>query len=251
MLLGRVTFTEWAGYWPTSTDEPFASWIKSTPKYVASSTLDSVDDWANSTLITGSVPEFVADLKRQDGGTIGTAGSPTLVRTLIEHGLVDELTLMISPVVAGGGRALCSRRRGAAELRARRGPADEQRDRDRQLSPRRLGGPPPVARSWRRGPGRTPASPCRGCPPLRRDGREQRHRRATTARWIAAARQRDRGGDRRGSGRRQVVRWRPTPGCRPSVSGPEVAEDRPSAYRLSRKTSEHGVSGSPRSRRRR
>ena len=87
VLLGRVTFTEWAGYWPTSTDEPFASWINSTPKYVASTTLDSVDSWANSTLITGSVPEFVADLKRQDGGTIGTAGSPTLVRTLIEHGL--------------------------------------------------------------------------------------------------------------------------------------------------------------------
>src|SRR6478672_10917199 len=105
VLLGRVTFTEWAGYWPTSTDEPFASWINSTPKYVASGSLDAVDEWANSTLITGSVPEFVADLKRQDGGTIGTAGSPTLVRTLIEHGLVDELTLMISPVVAGGGRA--------------------------------------------------------------------------------------------------------------------------------------------------
>jgi dihydrofolate reductase len=105
VLLGRVTFTEWAGYWPTSTDEPFASWINSTPKYVASTTLDSVDHWANTTLITGSVGEFVADLKRQGGGTIGTAGSPTLVRSLIEHRLLDELTLMISPVVAGGGRA--------------------------------------------------------------------------------------------------------------------------------------------------
>jgi dihydrofolate reductase len=105
VLLGRVTFTEWAGYWPTSTDEPFASWINSTPKYVASTTLDSVDHWANTTLITESVGEFVADLKQQGGGTIGTAGSPTLVRSLIEHGLLDELTLMISPVVAGGGRA--------------------------------------------------------------------------------------------------------------------------------------------------
>lgn len=105
VLLGRVTFTEWAGYWPTSTDEPFASWINSTPKYVASSTLDSVDHWANSTLITGSVADFVAELKQTDGGTIGTAGSPTLVRSLIEHGLLDELTLMISPVVAGGRRA--------------------------------------------------------------------------------------------------------------------------------------------------
>lgn len=105
ILLGRVTFAEWAGYWPTATDEPFASWINATQKYVASTTLDSVDSWANSTLIPGSVAEFVADLKAQDGGTIGTAGSPTLVRSLIEHGLVDELTLMISPVVAGSGRA--------------------------------------------------------------------------------------------------------------------------------------------------
>jgi dihydrofolate reductase len=105
VLLGRVTFSEWAGYWPTSTDEPFASWINSTPKYVASTTLDSVDEWANSSLIKGSVADFVADLKQQDGGTIGTAGSPTLVRNLIDAGLLDELTLMISPVVAGGGRA--------------------------------------------------------------------------------------------------------------------------------------------------
>lgn len=105
VLLGRVTFDEWAGYWPTSSDEPFASWINQTPKYVASTTLRSVDHWSNSTLIPGSVAEFVAELREQDGGTIGTAGSPTLVRSLIDLGLLDELTLMISPVVAGGGRA--------------------------------------------------------------------------------------------------------------------------------------------------
>jgi dihydrofolate reductase len=104
VLLGRVTFTEWAGYWPTSTDEPFASWINSTPKYVASNTLDSVDQWSNSTLIKGSVGDFVAELRRQDGGTIGTAGSPSLVRSLLDQGLLDELTLLIHPVVAGGGR---------------------------------------------------------------------------------------------------------------------------------------------------
>src|SRR5947208_7207964 len=76
VLLGRVTFTEWAGYWPTSTDEPFASWINTTQKYVASTTLDSdsVGQWANSSLISGPVAEFVADLKNQPGGTIGTAG---------------------------------------------------------------------------------------------------------------------------------------------------------------------------------
>ena len=104
VLLGRVTFTEWAGYWPTATDEPFAGWINRTPKYVASSTLDSVDQWSNSTLIKGPVADFVADLRQRDGGTIGVGGSPTLVRSLLDQGLLDELTLMISPVVAGGGR---------------------------------------------------------------------------------------------------------------------------------------------------
>ena len=104
VLLGRVTYTEWAGYWPTSTDEPFATWINRTPKYVASTTLDSVDEWQNSTLISGSVADFVADLRQQDGGTIGTAGSPSLVRWLFNAGLLDELILLIHPVVAGGGR---------------------------------------------------------------------------------------------------------------------------------------------------
>jgi dihydrofolate reductase len=104
VLLGRVTWSEWAGYWPTSTDEPFASWINGVPKHVASTTLDTADAWANSTLIKGGLAEYVADLRERDGGTIGTAGSPTLVRSLIDLGLLDELTLMISPVVAGGGR---------------------------------------------------------------------------------------------------------------------------------------------------
>ena len=106
VLLGRVTFSEWAGYWPTSADEPFASWINGVQKYVVSTTLDSddADGWANSTLIKGPVADFVADLRQQDGGTIGVGGSPSLVRSLLEAGLLDELTLMISPVVAGGGR---------------------------------------------------------------------------------------------------------------------------------------------------
>jgi dihydrofolate reductase len=104
VLLGRVTFTEWAGYWPSSADEPFASYINSTQKYVASTTLDSVAQWPNSTLIKDSLASFLAELREQDGGTIGTAGSPSLVRSLIQQGLLDELTLMISPVVAGGGR---------------------------------------------------------------------------------------------------------------------------------------------------
>ena len=103
VLLGRVTYSEWAQYWPTSADEPFASWINSTPKYVASGTLDSVA-WSNSTLIKGSVADFVTELRQQPGGTIGVAGSPSLVRSLLDQGLLDELTLIISPVIAGGRR---------------------------------------------------------------------------------------------------------------------------------------------------
>ncbi|MFC4945905.1 dihydrofolate reductase family protein [Pseudonocardia sp. GCM10023141] len=104
VLMGRVTFTEWASYWPTSTEEPFAGWINQTPRYVASSTLASVDEWPGSTLIKGSVTDFVAELRGQDGSTIGVGGSPTLVRALFDAGLLDELTLLIHPVVAGGGR---------------------------------------------------------------------------------------------------------------------------------------------------
>src|SRR6185437_14615148 len=82
--------SEWAGYWPTSTDEPFASWINGAQKHVASTTLDSTDAWANSTLIKGELADHVADLREREGGTIGTAGSPTLVRSLIDLGLLDE-----------------------------------------------------------------------------------------------------------------------------------------------------------------
>jgi dihydrofolate reductase len=103
VLLGRATYSEWAQYWPTSTDEPFASWINGITKYVASTTLGSVE-WANSTLIEGPVSDFVRDLRGQPGGTIGVGGSPSLVRSLLDEGLLDELTLMISPVIAGGGR---------------------------------------------------------------------------------------------------------------------------------------------------
>ncbi|MFC5908748.1 dihydrofolate reductase family protein [Streptacidiphilus monticola] len=107
ILLGRVTFTEWAGYWPTVTDGEdagFAKWINDSPKYVVSSTLESVDDWANSTLVKGDLRAALEDLKAQEGKDITVAGSPTLVRSLLEQDLLDELVLLIHPVVAGGGR---------------------------------------------------------------------------------------------------------------------------------------------------
>ena len=105
ILLGRVTYQEWADYFPTSTDEPYASHINNTPKYVASTTLDKVD-WHNTTLIKGSVTDAVKKLKQQEGRNIGVAGSPTLVESLLQDDLLDELTLMIHPVVAGRGKRL-------------------------------------------------------------------------------------------------------------------------------------------------
>jgi len=105
ILLGRVTYQEWAPYWPTSTDEPYASHINNTPKYVVSTTLDKVE-WKNSTLIKGSLAEEITRLKRQPGKNIGVAGSPTLVQSLLQNDLLDELTLMIHPVIVGSGKRL-------------------------------------------------------------------------------------------------------------------------------------------------
>jgi dihydrofolate reductase len=107
VMLGRTTFTEWAGYWPNVTDGPdvgFADWINGSPKYVASTTLSDVDGWANSTLLKGDLAEAVGRLKAGEGKDISVAGSPGLVRSLVDLGLLDELTLLIHPVVAGGGR---------------------------------------------------------------------------------------------------------------------------------------------------
>lgn len=105
MLLGRVTYQEWAGYWPTSTDEPFATFVNTIPKYVVSTTLDKLE-WQNSTLIKGDLAGAIADLKQQPGGTIGISGSLTLVQSLLQAGLLDELVLMIHPVVVGKGKRL-------------------------------------------------------------------------------------------------------------------------------------------------
>jgi dihydrofolate reductase len=105
ILLGRVTYQEWVPYWPTSTDEPYASHINNLPKYVVSTTLDRVE-WKNSLLIKGSLVEAINRLKQQPGKNIGVGGSPTLVRSLLQNNLLDELILMIHPVVVGRGKRL-------------------------------------------------------------------------------------------------------------------------------------------------
>lgn len=107
VLLGRVTYTEWAGYWPTVTsggDVEFANWINNSPKYVASTTLDNVDGWANSTLIKGDLAAAVKQLKAGEGKAITIPGSPGLVASLLDQDLLDELVLLIHPVIAGEGR---------------------------------------------------------------------------------------------------------------------------------------------------
>lgn len=107
VLLGRVTYDEWASYWPTSSDEPFATYINNIPKYVVSTTLKQAD-WNNTTILSGDLKEEINRLKQQPGEAIGTAGSPGLVRSLLENDLLDELVLTIHPVIAGKGKRLFS-----------------------------------------------------------------------------------------------------------------------------------------------
>jgi dihydrofolate reductase len=104
MLCGRVTYQEWAGFWPDA-DNEMAAYMNSTPKYVASTTLQEVE-WQNSQLLEGDVPEAVAQLKQEPGKDIVMSGSTTLARSLLRAGLVDELHLMIHPVVVGAGARL-------------------------------------------------------------------------------------------------------------------------------------------------
>ena len=108
MLLGRVTYQEFAAYWPgvSSEEQPFAGYMNATPKYVVSTTLDEPLEWNNSVLIRGNVAEEVDRLKRQPGKNIGITGSVTLVRSLLRDDLIDELGLMVHPVVVGSGKRL-------------------------------------------------------------------------------------------------------------------------------------------------
>ncbi|MGH2558548.1 MAG: dihydrofolate reductase family protein [Thermomicrobiales bacterium] len=106
MLLGRVTYQEFASYWPhQASDVPPADYMNNTPKVVVSTTLDTVD-WQNSTLIKGNVVEEITKLKQQPGKNIGITGSATLVRSLLRDGLLDELNLLVHPIVVGSGKRL-------------------------------------------------------------------------------------------------------------------------------------------------
>ena len=102
-LLGRVTYESFAGAWPQREGE-FAEKINTMPKYVVSSTLAEPFEWENSHLIAGGGHvDRIRELKAGEGAPILVAGSATLVESLIENELVDELRLMVFPVMIGGG----------------------------------------------------------------------------------------------------------------------------------------------------
>jgi dihydrofolate reductase len=104
MLMGRVLYEEWAAYWPEQVDEPFAEVMNSMKKYVVSNSLEAAE-WQNSEIVSGDVAEKLMDIKGQDGGDIAMSGSPTTVRWLLREGLVDELKLLVHPLVVGDGLA--------------------------------------------------------------------------------------------------------------------------------------------------
>jgi len=104
LLLGRVTYEGFAEAWPSREGE-FADKFNNMPKYVVSSTLGEAD-WNNSTVLKGDVVEAVKKLKQEQDGIIQVAGSQRLVETLLDNDLVDELRLMVFPVVLGAGRRL-------------------------------------------------------------------------------------------------------------------------------------------------
>lgn len=106
VLLGRRTYLEFAKLWPNQgSDVLMADFLNNSPKYVVSTTLDTLE-WANSSLVIGDLAEELGQLKRQPGKNILIPGSPTLVRSLLRDGLLDELSLNVCPVVVGSGMRL-------------------------------------------------------------------------------------------------------------------------------------------------
>ena len=107
LLLGRVTYEIFAGYWPNApAEEPLAGTINSLPKYVVSTTLKEPLEWSNSHLIKGDLAKEVAKLKEESGKDIRVIGSGQLVQSLIQHDLVDQYDLLIYGILLGSGKRL-------------------------------------------------------------------------------------------------------------------------------------------------
>lgn len=105
LLLGRATYETFAESFSGNTGDPMAAYLNEVRKVVVSTTLDTAA-WNNSTLISDDVTAQIAALKRQPGKDIAVNGSITLVRSLLREGLLDELCLLVFPVVLGGGQRL-------------------------------------------------------------------------------------------------------------------------------------------------
>jgi dihydrofolate reductase len=116
LLLGRKTYERFAAIWPQQAGRPLADILNRIPKYVVSSTLEEAE-WENSTVLSGKVPDEVKRLKREIDGQILVHGSTQLVRTLMEHELVDELRLLVHPVVVGAGKRLLGETNASRPLR--------------------------------------------------------------------------------------------------------------------------------------
>jgi dihydrofolate reductase len=102
--MGRVIYDEWAAYWPEHADQPFGEVMNSIKKYVVSDSLQS-SEWQNSEIISGDVAKRLNDIKAQDGGDITMSGSATTVRWLLREDILDELNLLVHPIVVGDGLA--------------------------------------------------------------------------------------------------------------------------------------------------
>lgn len=116
LLLGRRSYDDMLGHWNTE-GGPFKEGLNSAQKYVVSRKPDTVLPWPNSTLITGSVVDSIRALTHEPGADLCIMGSGELVRTLLEHGLIDELLLFVHPVVLGQGKRLFADRGAEARLR--------------------------------------------------------------------------------------------------------------------------------------
>lgn len=105
VLLGRHMYDEWSQYWPNVVRQPFADFINTVKKYVVTSTPLS-RGWNNSEAVAGPIEDLVRDLKARPGGDIGVHGSIQLAQSLLEAELVDELQLVVGPVLGIPGRRL-------------------------------------------------------------------------------------------------------------------------------------------------
>jgi dihydrofolate reductase len=123
-LLGRVTYEGFSAAWPSRSGDWFSDKFNEMPKYVFSNTLESAD-WNNSTILRGDFAEQIGQLKQQVEGDILVAGSGTVVEGLIDNELLDELRLMVFPVVLGTGRRLFDGVRPATLSLVETGPAGD------------------------------------------------------------------------------------------------------------------------------